>query len=102
MATKKKNEIAPRGVSALKKSERLRKGPGPAATIAVYEQRFIDKKELRKRLSLPSTRAVDELMRAKRIPFLRLGHRTVRFDWPKVEALARFEVKETGRIEEAA
>jgi hypothetical protein len=63
------------------------------------EDRFLDKEQLRKRLSLPSKRGVDELMRTKRIPFLRLGHRTVRFDWPKVEkALARFEVKEAGRI----
>jgi len=67
------------------------------------DQRFLNKKQLRKTLSLPSTRAVDELMRTKRIPFLRLGHRTVRFDWPKVEkALARFEVKEAGRVERAA
>ena len=90
---------------AKKKAEQGRARPAHyrAATIAVYEQRFIDKKELRKRLSLPSTRAVDEMMRTKRIPFLRLGHRTVRFDWPKVEkALARFEVKEAGRIEKAA
>jgi hypothetical protein len=67
------------------------------------DPRFLDKKQLRERLSLPSTRAVDELMRAKRIPFLRLGHRTVRFDWPKVEkAIARLEIKEAGRIEKAA
>ena len=82
----------------MKKSEQLRKRPGPVAALALFEQRFIDKKELRKRLSLPSTRAVDEMMRTKRIPFLRLGHRTVRFDWPKVEkALERCEVKEVGR-----
>lgn len=59
------------------------------------EQRFLDKEGLRAKLNLVSTRQVDELMQNKRIPFLRLGHRTVRFDWPKVEkALARFEVKE--------
>jgi hypothetical protein len=69
----------------------------------VDPQRFLDKEQLRKTLGLSSTRAVDELMRTKRIPFLRLGHRTVRFDWPKVEkALSRFEVKEAGRIEKAA
>jgi hypothetical protein len=67
------------------------------------EDRFLDKEQLRKKLSLPSTRGVDELMRTKRIPFLRLGHRTVRFDWPKVEkALGRLEVKEAGRVETAA
>ena len=62
------------------------------------EPRFLDKEQLRRRLNLLSTRKVDEMMREKRIPFLRLGHRTVRFDWPKVEkALARLEVKEAGR-----
>jgi len=67
------------------------------------DQRFLDKEQLRMRLSLPSTRAIDEMMRAKRIPFLRLGHRTVRFDWPKVErALERLEVQEAGRIKKAA
>lgn len=67
------------------------------------EDRFLDKEQLRERLRLTSTRGVDELMRTKRIPFLRLGYRTVRFDWPKVEkALDRLEVKEAGRIEKAA
>lgn len=67
------------------------------------DQRFLNKEQLRERLNLVSTRNVDELMRTKHIPFLRLGHRTVRFDWPKVEkALARFEVKEVGRMEKAA
>jgi hypothetical protein len=41
---------------------------------------------------------VDELVRKRKIPYLRLGHRTLRFDWPKVQAaLERFEVKEVGR-----
>ena len=67
------------------------------------ERRFLDKEGLRAKLNLVSTRQVDEMMQNKRIPFLRLGYRTVRFDWPKVEkALARFEVKEAGRIEKAA
>jgi hypothetical protein len=67
------------------------------------EERFLNKEQLREKLNLVSTRNVDQLMRTKRIPFLRLGHRTVRFDWPKVEkALARFEVREVGRMETAA
>jgi hypothetical protein len=62
------------------------------------QTRFLDKEQLRQLLNLPSTRAVDELVRNKRIPVLRLGHRTVRFDWPKVEAaLTRLEAKEAGR-----
>jgi hypothetical protein len=60
--------------------------------------RFLNKEQLRRRLNLPSTRSVDELIRNKRVPVLRLGHRTVRFDWPKVEAaLGRLEAKEAGR-----
>ena len=47
---------------------------------------LIDKEELRRRLSLPSVRMVEELMRKRKIPFVRLGHRTVRFSWPKVLA----------------
>ncbi|MES2569472.1 MAG: hypothetical protein V4710_05390 [Verrucomicrobiota bacterium] len=42
------------------------------------EGELIDKEELRRRLSLPSTRMVDQLVRRRKIPFLRLGHRTVR------------------------
>jgi hypothetical protein len=80
----------------------MKRRPGSKQS-AMKDERFLDKEGLRKKLSLPSTRNVDEMMRSKRIPYLRLGHRTVRFDWPKVEkALARLEVKEVGRIEEAA
>ena len=45
---------------------------------------LIDKEELRRRLNLPSVRMVEELMRKRKIPFVKLGHRTVRFSWPKV------------------
>ncbi|MGO8760714.1 MAG: hypothetical protein ACLQUS_01825 [Desulfobaccales bacterium] len=42
-------------------------------------------------------RGVEQLMRTRKIPFLVLGHRTVRFDWEKVQqALLRFEVKAVG------
>jgi len=35
-------------------------------------------------------RGVEELMHARKIPFLALGYRTVRFDWEQVrKALAR-------------
>jgi hypothetical protein len=54
---------------------------------------LIDKKELAKRLNAPSTRFVDGLMVRGVIPYLRLGYRTVRFDWIKVQtAIARHEV----------
>jgi hypothetical protein len=54
---------------------------------------LLTKEQLAERINAPSTKLVDELMRARKIPYLRLGHRTVRFDWPKVQvALARLEV----------
>ena len=59
---------------------------------------FLTKKELRARLNLPSTRMVDELMRKRLIPYLRLGHKTVRFSWEKcAAALAKLEIREIGR-----
>ena len=57
--------------------------PGKALPEATE---LIDKEELRCRLNLPSVRMVEELMRKRKIPFVRLGHRTVRFSWPKVLA----------------
>ena len=59
---------------------------------------FLDKEGLRLRLNLESTRAVDELVRRRKIPVVRLGHRTVRFSWPEVRAaLDKLTVKEVGR-----
>jgi hypothetical protein len=59
---------------------------------------LLTKEQLRDRLNLPSTRMVDELMRKHKIPYLKLGAKTVRFDEVKVRAaLDRFEVKEIGR-----
>ena len=56
---------------------------------------LLDKKQLAARLNLPSTRMVDQLMRKRKIPYLVLGHKTVRFDWRKVEAaLQKLEVRE--------
>ncbi len=56
---------------------------------------LITKKELAARLNVPSTKLVDELMQSRKIPFLRLGHRTVRFDWLKVQAaLSKLVVSE--------
>lgn len=55
------------------------------------------KAELRDALNLPSTRMVDEMMRKRRIPYIKLGHRTIRFDLPRVmEALRRLEVTAVG------
>ncbi len=58
---------------------------------------YIDKNELAARLGLKK-RGVEELMRRRQIPFMRLGHRTVRFYWPAVEkAVAKFELRAVGQ-----
>ncbi len=59
---------------------------------------YLDKEQLRQLLNLPSTRMVDELMRKRKIPFLKLGHKTIRFEWPKVKAaIEKFEHKAVGQ-----
>ncbi len=64
---------------------------------APSEPELIDKEELRRRLNLPSVRMVEELMRKRKIPFMRLGHRTVRFSWVKVlAALKSLEYRAVG------
>jgi hypothetical protein len=40
---------------------------------------------------------IDELMKRRKIPFVRLGHRTVRFSWERVQAaLSKFEHRAMG------
>lgn len=59
---------------------------------------FLTKEELKDRLNLPSTRMVDEMMKKRMIPFQKLGHRTIRFNWEKVKAaLEKFEHKAVGQ-----
>jgi hypothetical protein len=56
---------------------------------------ILDKEQLRYRLNLMSTRGVDELVRKRKIPVIRMGHRTVRFNWAAVQAaLAKLTIKE--------
>ena len=58
---------------------------------------LIDKEELRKRLGLKTIYAVDWLIRRKRIPFIKLGYRTIRFNWDRVEkTLSRRTTREIG------
>ena len=58
---------------------------------------FLTKRELQERLNLKSTRAVDELVRTRKIPCVRLGHKTLRFNWADVEAAIRkLTVREVG------
>ena len=59
---------------------------------------FLTKDQLKDRLNLPSTRMVDEMMKKRMIPFQKLGHRTIRFNWEKVKAsLEKFEHKAVGQ-----
>ena len=59
---------------------------------------YLTKEQLREKLNLPSTRMVDELMRRKKIPYLKLGAKTVRFEWEKVKAaIEKFEYKAVGQ-----
>ena len=54
---------------------------------------YLNKVQLANLLGI-TKRGVEELMRSRKIPFLALGHRTVRFYWPAVEkALGKFEHK---------
>jgi excisionase family DNA binding protein len=58
---------------------------------------YLNKQELAAKLGI-TRRNVEEMMRRRKIPFIALGHRTVRFHWPSVEkALGRFEHKAIGQ-----
>lgn len=68
-----------------------------ASPQAGDQRHLVTKKQLAAILNLPSTRMIDEMMRRRRIPFLKLGHRTIRFNVGRVrEALTRLEVREIG------
>jgi len=55
---------------------------------------LLNKKQLGERLGL-TVRGVECLMAKRKIPVIRLGHKTVKFSWPKVEAaLAKLEIRE--------
>lgn len=58
---------------------------------------YLNKLELAERLGT-TKRGVEELMQRRKIPFMKLGHRTVRFNWAAVEkAVSRFEYKAVGQ-----
>ena len=46
---------------------------------------LLNKEQLRQRLNLPSVRCVDEMVKRRKIPIIRLGYRTVRFSLSDVE-----------------
>ena len=54
---------------------------------------YLNKKQLAARIGV-GVRCLDAIVASGKIPFMKLGHKTLRFYWPKVEAaLAKFEVK---------
>jgi hypothetical protein len=58
---------------------------------------YLNKLELAAKLGV-TRRVVEEMMRRRMIPYLALGHRTVRFFWPAVErALSKFEHRAVGQ-----
>jgi excisionase family DNA binding protein len=55
---------------------------------------LLTKSQLAERLGM-TVRGVECLVARRKIPVCRLGHRTVRFSWPKVlAALAKLETRE--------
>ena len=63
----------------------------------IREDKLLTKEELASRLSLPSVAIIETLVRKRAIPVIRLGHKTTRFDFPKVRAaLDKLTVKEVG------
>ena len=64
----------------------------------LIDSKLLTKEQLRVALGFSSTRTIDGLKKAGKIPYLRLGHRIVRFELAAVlKALNKFEVREVGR-----
>lgn len=49
------------------------------------QERLLTKRELARKLNLPSTRSIDELVRRKALPVIRFGWRTLRFSPRAIE-----------------
>lgn len=55
--------------------------------------RYLTKEEVAQRLGL-KRRGIEAMMARRVLPFIRLSHRCVRFDWVKVqEAIGKFEIR---------
>jgi excisionase family DNA binding protein len=64
--------------------------------IFVSMRKLVDIEKLSEETGF-SVRTLRTFIAGKKIPFLKIGHRTMRFDPDKVEkALERFEIKEVG------
>ena len=64
---------------------------------AQVEKKLLTEEELRVALNLPNVHAVRELRHKRKIPFVRLGYRTIRYNEAKVlAALEKLTVQEAG------
>ena len=64
--------------------------------MQTHERKLVNIAGLSERRGIP-IRTVRSLMAARKIPFLKVGHRTIFFDLEEVDrALQRFEVQEVG------
>jgi excisionase family DNA binding protein len=59
---------------------------GENSLVKSHEGELLNKEQLRQRLNLTSVRCVEMMVKRRKIPVIRMGHRTVRFSWPDVEA----------------
>ena len=70
----------------------------PTSVVGQSMLDLVTAEELRAQFNLPSTRTVTHLRMTKRIPFVKIGYRTIRYSISAVAtALAKFEVVEVGR-----
>jgi hypothetical protein len=68
-----------------------------ASESAANDPALLTRRQLARRLSV-SSRTIDNLQRAKKISYIRLSPRCIRFHLPSVlAALRKFEVLEAGR-----
>jgi|SRR6476620_1097581 hypothetical protein len=71
--------------------------PNVLPPVPFVHERLLKRRELARAISV-SPRTVDNLQRQKKIPFVRISPRCVRFHLPSVlAALRKFEVQEAGR-----
>jgi hypothetical protein len=62
--------------------------------LANYDQYLLDKVQLAEHLGM-KVRGVEMLVKERKIPAMRIGHKTLRFSLPRVmRALEKFEVRE--------
>ena len=58
---------------------------------------LLTKEELRRKLNVPHIRIIEEMTRKRKIPVVKLGYRTLRYDWSRVQAaLEKLTVREVG------